>query len=76
MEKQDVIKLGKCNRTKAFSQIERMIANNVPFVLKFMKKDDDCFHVIEHTCYPAEYKTDENGKKWRRVYEDQDDSTE
>jgi len=57
-----------CSITKALTLCSELMGKNENFTIKFVKKQDETNHFIEHTCEPAEFKTDEDGKKWKRVY--------
>lgn len=58
-----------CSVTKALSVASEFMCKNKNFKITFVNKKDESTHIIEHTCHPIEYKVDENGQRWKKVYE-------
>jgi hypothetical protein len=58
-----------CSVTKALSVASEWICKNKDFKITFVNKKDESTHVIEHSCHPMEYKIDDHGQKWKKVYE-------
>lgn len=61
--------LKECSITKALTVASKLMQNNENFKVTFVNKKDESTHFLEHTCDVVEIKIDEDGKKWKRVYE-------
>ena len=62
-----LIDLGRVSTSSAFKEARDRINAKQSFKIKFTCKKDDYVHSFEHTCTAAEFMTDENGVKWKRV---------
>jgi hypothetical protein len=60
--------LGVCSVSKAVDVAQRLMGQNLPFQIHFVKRQDEHCHILEHTVDQPEFMTDANGKKWKRVY--------
>lgn len=59
--------LGLVSMSVAVKEATSLINEKVSFKIKFTCKKDDWVHTFEHTCSDAEFMTDQNGVKWKRI---------
>lgn len=60
--------LGVCSVSKAVDAAQRLMGQNKPFQIQFVKRQDEYCHILEHMVDEPEFMTDKDGKKWKRVY--------
>lgn len=58
-----------CSVTKALTLASDLMGKKENFKIRFVNKKDESCHELEHSCEPAQFMTDDEGKKWKRVYE-------
>jgi len=63
------INLGTVSPSLAIAKINESVKDQEDVEIHFVKKNNNCFCTVSITFLNEEFMTDENGKKWKRVYE-------